>query len=360
MKIGICCPYELGSPGGVQTQVRGLGQIFAARGHEVCVLAPGDLGEEIAGVTTRSLGRVRSISANGSVAPITLSWRASRQARAILESCDVAHLHEPFAPLLGWSSLLSASHRELSVATFHRSSSAAYDRWLSPLARFAIRRLDIAVAVSQEASRTAHALCGVEPEIVPNGVTVASALPDQARKAQLLFVGRHEERKGLEVLLEASELMTESHCLAIVGQGPQSKDLQARYPEGPSRAWLGRVSDADRDALLAKSAIYCAPSLGGESFGVVLLEAMGLGAAVVASAISGYEAAANGHARLVPPGEPFALAEALDEQLRQWRDGEGWQASREAAFAYAQTLSLEVVADRYLAIFEQGLAARRH
>ena len=358
LRIALACPYDLGVPGGVQAQVQGMAAAYAAAGHEVVVVAPGEPWRDgaPAGVEVHCFGSSHGISANGSVAPVGLSWRAARRATALLEASDVAHVHEPFAPLLAWPAMLHRRHRELLVATFHRSSTAAYDRWLAPLARPLAKRIDVAVAVSPEAARTATTLCALDPGIIPNGVVLPPSLPTALRERRVCFVGRHEERKGLRVLLEAHELLGGEVELAIVGEGPQTEALAQRYPEGPRRRWLGRVSDAERDELLATSAIYCAPSLGGESFGIVLLEAMGAGAAVVASDIPGYAAAAGGHATLSPAGDAAALAEALRATLLRLEDGGAAGSAREAAFSYAQAFAMSSVASAYLERFAAGLA----
>ena len=358
MRIALACPYDLGVPGGVQAQVHGLASSYAAAGHEVVVVAPGEPWRDgvPSGVAVECFGSSRAVSANGSVAPVGLSWRAARRATAVLEASDVAHVHEPFAPLLAWPALLHRHHGELLVATFHRSSTAAYDRWLAPMARPLARRIDDAVAVSPEAARTASTLCALDPGIIPNGVALPASLPTAPRERRVCFVGRHEERKGLRVLLEAQEILGDEVELAIVGEGPQTEALRQRYPDGTARRWLGRVSDAERDELLATSAIYCAPSLGGESFGIVLLEAMGAGAAVVASDIPGYAAAAGGHATLSPAGDAAALAEALRATLQRLEDAAAVGAAREAAFSYAQAFAMESVAQAYLQRFAAGLA----
>lgn len=357
MRIALACPYDLAVPGGVQAQVRGLARAYAAAGHGVQVLAPGGPWADGSppGVELVTFGRSWNVPGNGSVAPLGLSWAAARRARDRLEAVELAHLHEPFAPMLAWPALLARQRPERLVATFHRSSSAAYDRWLAPLARPLARRLDLAVAVSREAARTAEVLGARDLEVVPNGVLLPEAMPRGPREPRICFVGRHEARKGLGVLLEAHAQLGDVE-LAIVGEGPETASLRARYPERPGRRWLGRLGDAERDELLASSAVYCAPSLGGESFGIVLLEAMGAGAAVVAADIPGYAAAAGGHARLSEPGDAPALAAALREELEAFGEPASWLPARQRAFAYAQAFAIEAVAARYLDRFAALLA----
>jgi phosphatidylinositol alpha-mannosyltransferase len=359
-------PYSLSRPGGVQGQVVGLARALRRLGHQVSVLGPAEepAGGPIGGLDASvALGRSRDVPANGSVAPVALSPAAAVRAARLVRpgDYDVAHVHEPMAPLAAYGLLVAG--RVPVVGTFHRSGTDASTAWLRPAMSLLCRRIRVRAAVSEAARRTAVASCGGTYEVLFNGVDVqrfTSAPPrdDPDGRPAVVFVGRHEPRKGLDVLLEAFARVPDPAVLWIVGDGPDSAALRARHPASDRLRWLGRLSDAEVASALAGATVLCAPAHRGESFGVVLLEGMAAGCAVVASDIAGYREAAGDHVSLVAPGDTVALGDALRTALADARSRRGRSdpASLEAARAHARTWSLDALADRYVELYARALA----
>jgi phosphatidylinositol alpha-mannosyltransferase len=360
MRIAMVSPYDLSVPGGVQGQVTGLRDALRGLGHEVVVVAPGRRSPGDGGDTV-VVGRAVGVRANGSVAPVAI-WptAAARAARAIRHAnVDVVHLHEPLAPVVNYGCLLAA--RQPMVGTFHRNGSSALYRVLGPLAGWALGRLAARCAVSESARDNAASSLGGDYEVLFNGIDVdrfRTDAPTPTTAPTVLFLGRHEPRKGLAFLLRAFEAVTPPAVLWVAGEGPATAELQRRHPPSATVQWLGAITEEEKVARMAGADVFCAPSLGGESFGMVLLEAMAAGCALVASDIDGYRTAADGQARLVPPGDAAALARALDEALADASAGRGLSSpeARESARARAEQWSMGRLAARYVEIYERVLA----
>lgn len=353
VRIGQICPYSLTLPGGVQGQVLGLARVMRDLGHEARVLGPSDGPPPVPWATP--LGMSVPTAANGSVAPIAPDPSAAlRTIRALHdESFDVVHLHEPLVPGPTLTALIVSEAPR--VGTFHRAgASLAYSR-LRPAVRWAARRLDLRCAVSEDAAATAQAALGGTYEVLFNGIEVerfSKAEPWPTDGPTICFVGRHEPRKGLAVLLEAMAWLPADVRLWVAGDGPQTAALRASVAGDERIVWLGRINDEEKAARLRGADVFCAPSLGGESFGIVLLEAMAADAPVVASDLPGYRAVARPgcDALLVPPGDPKALGRALGRVLAD-RDLAGELVAsgehRAASFSMAR------LAERYLELYAE-------
>ena len=352
MRVALVCPYSLALPGGVQGQVLGLARALRSLGHSACVLAPCDGPPPEPGVI--SVGPSVPLSANGSVAPVAPTGPAMRRTLAALVDVDpdVIHLHEPLVPGPCMAAVLAAKGPRL-VGTFHASGRVPAYVWLTPLVRAISTRLDARTAVSGEARALAQRWLGGDWEVLPNGVDVARfAKADpwpRGGTRPILFVGRHEPRKGLATLIEAfAGLDVPDAVLWVAGEGPATEALQAASPPGVE--WLGRISDDELARRMRAAALFCAPSLHGESFGVILLEAMAAGAPVIASDIAGYRdvARAGREAVLVPPGDAVALRLSLRRVLAQpeLRDG-----LVEAGHARAAGFSMDRLAERYVELY---------
>jgi len=318
MRVGLFSPYSLTRPGGVQGQVLGLARALRRLGHDVRVLGPCDGAPPDPGVIP--LGNSVPIEANGSIAALAPDPSAQlRTIRALWdEQFDVVHLHEPFAP--GPTSTALLIEDAPLVATFHAAGTSASYRYLMPLLRYFAAWLSIRVAVSKDARALAAAAIGGHFELLFNGIEVerfTDCEPWPTEAPTITFVGRHEPRKGLAQLLEAVGRLPDELQVWVMSEGPQTAELRARFAHDPRIMWLGRISDEEKARRLRASEVLCAPSLGGESFGVVLAEAMAAGAAVVASDLAGYRNAARPgrDGLLVPPGDVDALAAALASVL---------------------------------------------
>ncbi|MDX1658134.1 MAG: glycosyltransferase family 4 protein [Nitriliruptorales bacterium] len=328
MHIVLVSPYDLSVPGGVQSHVQHLAAELRREGDQVTTVSPGPGGDGHVGVG----GTVR-VPFNDSVAPIGLRPAAAgRTLRALSDLApDVVHVHEPAVP---WVSLMAAWRPAApTVGTFHAwSDRDLVYRLARPVVRGAIDNLAACVAVSP-AAREYHADALGFPagsfRVVPNGVDVerfetAEPFPELVEDPRLhvLFVGRLEPRKGLEQLVRAFIQVRASRDdvrLLVVGEGPERDRCQQLVPGGlrSDVVFVGRV-DGDELARFYRSAdLFAAPALGGESFGIVLLEAMAAGCPVVASDIPGYRTAVRDreNGRLVPPDDPSALAEAIGSLL---------------------------------------------
>ena len=351
LRIGVVCPYSLTLPGGVQMQVLALARALRRTGHRVRVLAPCDGPPPDSGVT--SLGNSLPTAANGSVAPIAPDASAQlRFIRAVRdEDFDVLHLHEPLAPGATTTALFTRPAPLL--GTFHAAgSSLAYDM-LNPGVRWLAGRLDDRVAVSEDARRMAAEALGGHYDLTFNGVEMQRYADGPSRPTTgptVLFLGRHEPRKGLAVLLDALPSLPENARVWVVGEGPETDALTARAAGDPRIEWLGTISETEKAARLRGADVFCAPSLRGESFGIVLLEAMAAGTPVVASAIPGYANVARdgADALLVPPGDAGALGSALRAVLT---DGERAAALVASGRERAEQFSMARLADVYLARF---------
>lgn len=363
MRIGLFSPYSLTLPGGVQGQVLGLARALRRRHHAVRVLGPCDGPPPDAGVTP--LGNSIPTAANGSVAPIAPDPAAAlRTMRALKdEDFDLIHLHEPFVPGPNATALLVATCPI--IATFHAAGRSSSYRYLGRPIRRAGRRISMCTAVSDDAEALARQVVDAPIELLFNGVEVerfanATEWKDQRAYGQptVLFVGRHEPRKGLEVLLEAHRLLEVQHHrrevrLWIVGSGPQTAELRDRY-RSSNIEWLGRVSDGELASRWKAASVYCAPSLGGESFGVVLLESMAAGTPVVASDIDGYRNVVTPELDgiIVAPGDPKALADGLLRVLSDQALSDHLVANGEIR---AAQYSMDNLAARYEALYERLL-----
>ena len=357
LRIGMVCPYSVGVPGGVQGQALGLARVLRTMGHEVRVLAPCDGPPPDTFVTP--LGNSIPTAANGSMAPIAPDPAcALRTIRALHdESFDVLHLHEPLAA----GPTMTALVLDVApiVGTFHAAGYSAPYRFLTPYVRFMAERLDARVVVSKDALDLAHRYMPGEYEVLFNGVEVGryrDAEPFKAEHPTIFFCGRHEPRKGLGVLLDAMALLAPDVRCWVGSDGPETEALKAKYAGDPRIEWLGRLSDEDKIARLKGAAVFCAPSLHGESFGVVLIEALAAGTPVVASALAGYRNVATHDvdALLVEPGDVAALAAALEAVLT---DRVLAERLRHAGERRAEQFSMEMLARRYVELYERVIAS---
>jgi phosphatidyl-myo-inositol alpha-mannosyltransferase len=318
MRVGLVCPYSLTLPGGVQAQVLGLARVLRRLGHEARVLAPCDGPPPELFVTP--LGNSIPTAANGSMAPLAPDPAASlRTIRALRdEQFDVVHIHEPLAP--GPALTAVVMHPAPTVGTFHAAGDSSSYKWLNPVLYRMAARIDARCAVSDDARVLAERYLGGSYEVLFNGVEVDRwrlADPVKPDGPTIFFCGRHEPRKGLEVLLEAmTALPPEVRCW-VAGTGPDTARLTARYAGDPRIEWLGRISDDEKMARMRGASVFCAPSLGGESFGVVLIEAMAAGAPIAASNLDAFRPVLR-HGRageLFPPGDAAGLAAATARLL---------------------------------------------
>ena len=341
------CPYSLSVPGGVQAQVMGLARELRKMGIEVRVLAPCDGPPPATFVTP--LGNSLPTSANGSVAPLAPDASCSLRTMRALgdEQFDVLHLHEPFIP--GPTQTAMLLHPAPVLATFHAAGDSASYRYLRPAIKAAANNIAHAVAVSKDAADLVQRYLGGAYEILYNGVELDAYRAAPAHPTTgptIFFCGRHEERKGLDVLLAAMSQLGPDMRLWIGSTGPDTARLRADFAADPRIEWLGRLTDADKVARLRGADVFCAPSLHGESFGVVLIEAMAANTAIVASGLDGYRNVATDEvdAILVPPGDVDALARALRRVLSEPGLAERLQS---AGAQRADDFSMTVLAKRY-------------
>lgn len=339
MRLCLVCPYSWSFPGGVVEHLDSLAAHLMGRGHEVSILAPNDpldlrtrllhpgLGRHDPPppyVTT--IGRSIPLPSNGSLANIAFSPSVFRRVRRALreQQPHVIHIHEPLLPLVSWAAMMAARELRIpTVGTFHANypEGCTHYTLFEPVLRPLFQRLSAAIAVSQTAAETTAAHFPGDYQVVPNGVDVRRFRPSGSERNpnQILFVGRPASRKGLPLLLDALPRVLErvpDARLLIVGSDFEELKIPKRLLSSIEVA--GIVNGEDLVANMHSSSLLCAPSTGGESFGIVLIEAMAAGLPVVATSIPGYEAVVNSgeNGVLVPPGDSGALARALVSLLQ--------------------------------------------
>jgi phosphatidylinositol alpha-mannosyltransferase len=335
MKIGLVSPYVYPLPGGVTEHVRYLYEGLRLRGHHVRIITSSHGLQRSSEGDVIRLGKGFSMPTNGSVGTVTLSPRYVSQVNTMLERerFDLLHFHEPFVPFL--SLVVLRQSTSVNIATFHAYAgfSPSYEFGSRVLGSYA-DRLHGRIAVSAAARHFIDRFFPGDYKVIPNGVDV-----DRYRRAvplarwqdgtrNVLFVGRHEPRKGLIELLKAFRILRKTGCecrLLVVGSGPQEREarryVMTRRLGGVE--FLGRVSDNEKAQLFKTADVYVSPATGRESFGIVLLEAMASGTAIVCSDIHGYKGVVRRgtDGLLVPPRKPKALAAAIgtllaDDELR--------------------------------------------
>ncbi len=357
MRIAQVCPYSLSVPGGVQGQVLGLARALRSLGHEARVLAPCDGPPPDSMVTP--LGKSVPTAVNGSMAPIAPDPAcALRTIHALRnERFDVVHLHEPVVPGPTLTSLLTSDAPML--GTFHAAGTGTSYNYLPQLTKRLAGRLKVRVAVSDDARLTAEHNLGGRYEVLYNGIEIdrfrADRNDERNKSPIILFIGRHEHRKGLSVLLEAMKHLPKNVRLQVAGIGPQTAAFREQTAGDSRIEWLGRINDVEKVQHLARADVFCAPSIEGESFGIVLLEAMAAQVPVVASDLPGYRnVGRNGvDALMVPPNDVDALAAALQRVI----DDRTLATALVAAGAErAATFSMLGLAEKYLGLYERCMS----
>ena len=347
-------PYSLTVPGGVQNQILGLARALRNKGVDVRILAPCDGPPPDTGITP--LGNSLPTAANGSIAPLAPDPSAQlRVIRALRdERFDLLHVHEPLAP--GPTITAIVLKQSPIVATFHRAGPSKSYEFFNKPARWVANRIEVNCAVSEEAAATAREALGGSYEILFNGIELDRyAIKESLRSTQtIFFIGRHEPRKGLEVLIRAMKFLSDEVRLWIASDGPDTKRLQKATEDDHRIEWLGRISEEEKISRLQKATVFCAPSLGGESFGIVLLEAMASKTLVVASDIPGYSKLTRGglDALLFRKGDSTALSKALDVALY---DPNASQSIVESALTRVRQFSMDELAERYLQTYKKAI-----
>ncbi len=341
MRIALVSPYSWTYPGGVTRHIEALAERFIEEGHHVRVLAPFDPPGRFSSALHRGaspqaveapdyllpLGRTLGFKANGAVSNLSITpfGYATMQRELRAGAFDVVHVHEPIAPVIGW---LAADRSRLPlVGTFHVYSSNTITNGIANAigAWRVFNRLHVRIAVSEAAAWTGRRFFGGHYRIIPNGVRVD---PERARLAaerpmgeelRIAFVGQAVERKGLPLLLRAFEALREHVPSELTVIGPSWEELAPMLLDGRGVRALGKVDDERKQYELERADVLCAPSLGGESFGMVLTEAFASGTPVIASDIAGYrDVVRDGvDGMLVPRGDAQELAEALRDLYEQ-------------------------------------------
>ncbi len=346
MRIAVVCPYAFEAHGGVQDQVTRLVRWLGAAGHDAWAVAPGDAGP----AGTRSVGPWRSVRANRSAAPIAVDPRVIRRVADAVAGADVVHVHEPFMPMVSLGAILADTPPI--VGTFHADPGSfarnAY-RIAEPLVRRVAARIAVATAVSEVAASAVPAVRGIR--IIPNGIDLGDyAEAHSPVPGRVVFIGRDDPRKGLDVLLQAWP-----RILRDV-PGASLRIIGADRPSGPAGVtFLGRVDEATKRVELGKASVVAAPNIGGESFGIVVLEAMAAGKPIVAADLLAFRGVAGDTVRWVPIGDPVELgrgvAGLLGDSGARARLG---AAARERAGMFAG----ETVARAYLIAYHDAISGR--
>jgi len=360
MRIALACPYSLDTPGGVQSHVLELAAEWRRRGHETLTLAPGRSSEVRPGI--RTFGKPRRFAYGGKTATLAPSPLTYPSIRKTLRSFnpDIVHVHEPFVPgpalYAAW-----ASSRPL-VATFHASAERSPLLELAaPLLRPVARKIGLAIAVSETAAdfirKTFPALNLI---VVPNGVDTAafagSAPENLPAGPRIVWINRLDPQKGFPVMGEAFARLAERHpkaVLLVVGDGADRAAVEGLPTDIRGRIkMLGTVDRARIPRLLAAADVYVSAACGQESFGIILVEAMAAGAPVVATNIDGYREVVRKDVDglLVPPGDPAALAGAIDRILS---DPALADRLRAAGKRRAENFDWKVIADRLEELYER-------
>ncbi|AYA26205.1 glycosyltransferase family 4 protein [Rhodococcus rhodochrous] len=361
MRIGMVCPYSFDVPGGVQAHVVDLAEVLIGRGHEVSVLAPASETTPLPDFVV-SAGRAVAIPYNGSVARLSFGPVSYARVRRWINDndFDVLHIHEPNAPSLSMLALKVAEGPI--VATFHTSTTkslvlSTFQGVLQPY----LEKISGRIAVSELARRWQVTSLGADAVEIPNGVDVpffrhAPLLPDYPRPGRtVLFLGRYDEsRKGMDVLLGALPALVARHPdieILVVGRGDEDRLRKEAGRYFRHLRLLGQVDDDEKASAMRSADVYCAPNLGGESFGIVLVEAMAAGTAVVASQLDAFRRVLrDGQAGvLVPVGDADALARGILEVLD---DDDRRQALVDFGSTVVEAYDWPVVADQILRVYE--------
>ena len=368
MRIGIVCPYSLDVPGGVQLHVRDLAEYLIGLGHEVSVLAPADEETRLPPYVT-SAGRAVPVPDNGSVARLNFGFLSAARVRRWIHdgNFEVLHVHEPGTPSLSLLACWAASGPI--VATFHTANPRSRAMLAgAPIVASAMEKINARIAVSEYARRTLVEHMGGDAVVIPNGVDVGfyarlgprpewRTPPEHARDGGTIgFVGRFgESRKGLSVLLEAFPAIVEARPrtrLLVAGRGDAEEALRT-VPERVrgNIEFLGMVSDEDKGRLFRSVDVYCAPNTGGESFGIILVEAMSAPVPVLASNLDPFSLVLEGGGAgvLFPNGDAAALAR---EALALLGDPARRAVLRAAAADAVRKYDWSVVAADILSVYE--------
>ena len=368
MKIGIVSPYAYPRPGGANSHIRETYEQLRDLGHEVRIItAP--WGDDPPARDVIPIGRAIAIPFNGSIGRITLSLRLDWLVNRMLkrEQFDIIHHHEPLVPVLSLQILQSA--RCAQVATFHAAGGFSFSYWAGRvIGQHFLSKLDGRIAVSSAARHFVSRYFPASYEIIPKGVDTdfyakARPFPEyRDGKINLLFVGRFEPRKGATYLLRAYAALKARHPelrLILAGVGPQDGELHriVRRERLSDVLFAGRVSDEDKARFYQTADIFCAPSTGQESFGIVLLEAMAAGVAIVASDIHGYKRVVqrNISGLLVEPREPDAIAAGIEKLIL---DPELRRRMAEAGLRRATNYDWSHVTRELVAFYEEAI--RQH
>jgi phosphatidylinositol alpha-mannosyltransferase len=368
LTIALIAPYDLAIPGGVNAQIRAQAHALRRRGHVVRIVGPSSRAEKTA-TGEIALGGAIPLNVGGTVSGLSFNPLLLRRVRSFLAGgrFDVIHIHEPLTPVLPWLFLLAA--RQPVVGTFHVYRETGHRLYASGawfLKRF-IRRLDARIAVSDAARRTVERHFPGAYEVIPNGIDVDrfhrcpvnTPGPADAGRT-VLFVGRIEHRKGLPILIRAMAVLRArlpDVRLVVVGDGPDREESRRLAGAlGCDVTFTGRVPDERLPAYLHAARVFCSPATGGESFGVVLLEAMAAGTPVVASRIDGYAELLMPEQAglLVRPDNPQDLAAALARALE---DSHLREKLVERGYRTAEAHGWERIALRLESVYRRVMAA---
>jgi phosphatidylinositol alpha-mannosyltransferase len=378
MRIALLSPYSWTYPGGVTRHIEALAESFINEGHHVRVLAPYDPPDRFSAVLHRgarpqtliapdylvSLGRTIGLNANGAVSNISLTAYGLTAAQRELRTgrYDVVHVHEPLAPVAPW--VITDQMRMPLVGTFHTYNENRLSNGLAAAvgARRMLNHLHVRIAVSEAAAWTARRFFGGRYRIIRNGVhfdherAAVSAARPQGDRLRIVFVGQAVERKGLPVLLRAFEALRDHIPCDLTVIGPSREELAPMLLDSRQVRMLGKVDDQTKLEELEQADVLCAPSLRGESFGLVLTEAFAAGLPVVASNIAGYRDVVHDGVTgvLVPAGDPQALAESLRDL---YEEPERRLEMAKAAVHEVERYAWPRVAAEILSTYEDAIAA---
>jgi len=346
VKVALVCPYDLGKPGGVQDQVVRLAGWLEARGHPATIIGPGTQGPRGAVL----VGSTSVVPANAASTPIAIDPRVRSRILSAVEGADVVHIHEPLMPVV---SLAAARIGDLpTVGTFHadppqwvRKGYAA----LSPVVRRILQKLDVVTTVSPVARSAIEPV--VAARVIPNGIDVPAYGRADKVAGRVVFLGRDDPRKGLNVLLEAWPAIREAVSGASLRVLGAHRD---RPVEGVD--FLGRVSEDDKYAELAVAEIFVAPNLRSESFGIIVAEGMASGCAVVASGIPAFVQVLGDAGEIVAPGDVETLSQRVSALLR---DPERKRMLSERARDRVQRFDGRRVTDAYIEAYDDAIATHQ-